>query len=136
MSQLLYLKVLEGYTYQLVSCTFISNVVSNTPVLVIDNSSISKVATPSSVNFLIEDTSFTTNIASSHGGSFKIMNNEWLYAQISGVTMMSNSYLNHYIGTIYKIEFSSCTYTNLDLLANSAVVASVIYKQFSYILGK
>lgn len=78
MSSLLYLKVLEGYNYQFRSCTFTSNTVSNSPIFVIDNASVALVATPTSVNFLIQDTTFTSNRGSDNAGSFKIMSNAWL----------------------------------------------------------
>ena len=76
---LLSLTILEGYTYQLISCTFDQNQLSNTPVLVTDNSATAKVADPSSVNFLMQDVTFTSNVATDNAGSFKILNNAWLY---------------------------------------------------------
>lgn len=102
MSQLLYLNILEGYTFNFISCTFTSNSLSNTPVLVTDQSSLSSSTTPTAVNFLIQNCKFVSNTATDNAGALKIMNNAWLYVSVTGTEFNGNIYENHYIGNIYK----------------------------------
>ena len=57
------------------------------------------------------------------------------FRQISNVGFVSNLFENHYIGKVYKAAFTSCTYTNLDPSTSTGITASVLHKQFDYILG-
>ena len=57
------------------------------------------------------------------------------YRQVNTVTFDSNIYGNHLIGAIYKAEFISVTYNNLDPSTSTAIEAAVLHKEHDYILG-
>ena len=74
---ILLLKILEGYTYQLIFCEFTSNKASLSTMTVADNVNISAIS-PGKLNLLIQDTNFVNNQGGDSSGSFLIGNNAWL----------------------------------------------------------
>ena len=79
MNYLLYLQILDGWSFTFQTCTFSNNNIVSNPIFVIDQSSISYSGTPSSVNFKIDTGTFSNNIVSTNNRWLKIMNNPWIY---------------------------------------------------------